>query len=156
MIPCVSLTETSVLNNMKERIKDMRVFGCRLNFWNHHTISTASALSHSKGLPSIFFYFHLLVNSFFLRFEIVRRILLGNCENYHENVKRKIHWIHAYIRPTAVIGNGDGMVVSTMLMLQPCGINYIITFVSQVFPYCHRCHASRVQAVRAVFYPKKQ
>ena len=34
MIPCVSLTETSVLGNMKERVKEMRVFGCRLNFWN--------------------------------------------------------------------------------------------------------------------------
>lgn len=33
MIPCVSLTETSVLGNMKERVKEMRVFGCRLNFW---------------------------------------------------------------------------------------------------------------------------
>lgn len=49
MIPCVSLTETSVLNNMKERIKDMRVFGCRLNFWNH-SISSANALAHAKGL----------------------------------------------------------------------------------------------------------
>lgn len=34
MIPCVNLTETSVLGNMKERVKDMKVFGCRLNFWN--------------------------------------------------------------------------------------------------------------------------
>lgn len=33
MIPCVSLTEKSVLGNMKERVKEMRVFGCRLNFW---------------------------------------------------------------------------------------------------------------------------
>lgn len=48
MIPCVSLTETSVLFNMKERIKDMRVFGCRLNFWNHN-ISSANALGHVKG-----------------------------------------------------------------------------------------------------------
>lgn len=52
MIPCVSLTETSVLYNMKERIKDMRVFGCRLNFWNH-SISTAGAL-HTKGLRFLF------------------------------------------------------------------------------------------------------
>lgn len=37
MIPCVSLTETSVLGNMKERVKEMRVFGCRLNFWNNVT-----------------------------------------------------------------------------------------------------------------------
>lgn len=37
MIPCVSLTETSVLGNMKERVKEMRVFGCRLNFWNNLT-----------------------------------------------------------------------------------------------------------------------
>ena len=37
MIPCVSLTDTSVLNNMKERVKEMRVFGCRLNFWNNVT-----------------------------------------------------------------------------------------------------------------------
>lgn len=63
MIPCVSLTETSVLYNMKERIKDMRVFGCRLNFWNH-SISSTNAF-HSKGLNffvcflcySILFYF---------------------------------------------------------------------------------------------------
>lgn len=55
MIPCVSLTETSVLYNMKERIKDMRVFGCRLNFWNH-SISTAGAL-HTKGLIIFFLSF---------------------------------------------------------------------------------------------------
>lgn len=35
MIPCVSLTETSVIGNMKDRVKEMRVFGCRLNFWNN-------------------------------------------------------------------------------------------------------------------------
>lgn len=57
MIPCVSLTETSVLYNMKERIKDMRVFGCRLNFWNH-SISSAGAL-HSKGLILFFILFFL-------------------------------------------------------------------------------------------------
>lgn len=37
MIPCVSLADTKVLNNMKERVKEMRVFGCRLNFWNNVT-----------------------------------------------------------------------------------------------------------------------
>lgn len=37
MIPCVSLTETSVLGNMKERVREMRVFGCRLNFWQNVT-----------------------------------------------------------------------------------------------------------------------
>lgn len=37
MIPCVSLAETSVLVNMKERVKEMRVFGCRLNFWHNVT-----------------------------------------------------------------------------------------------------------------------
>lgn len=37
MIPCVSLTETSVLGSMKERVKEMRVFGCRLNFWHNVT-----------------------------------------------------------------------------------------------------------------------
>lgn len=35
MIPCVSLTETSVLGSMKDRVKEMRVFGCRLNFWHN-------------------------------------------------------------------------------------------------------------------------
>jgi hypothetical protein len=39
MIPCVNFTEISVLNNMKERVKEMRVFGCRLNFWNVASIS---------------------------------------------------------------------------------------------------------------------
>lgn len=46
MIPCVSLTETSVLGNMKERVKEMRVFGCRLNFWNS---LTASLTNSDKG-----------------------------------------------------------------------------------------------------------
>lgn len=46
MIPCVSLTETSVLGNMKERVKEMRVFGCRLNFWNNIT----ATLTTEKGL----------------------------------------------------------------------------------------------------------
>lgn len=59
MIPCVSLTETSVLYNMKERIKDMRVFGCRLNFWNHN-ISSANAF-HSKGLNIVFISFFSLL-----------------------------------------------------------------------------------------------
>lgn len=61
MIPCVSLTETSVLYNMKERIKDMRVFGCRLNFW-HHSISSSNALAHSKGLSSFFLFFSLILS----------------------------------------------------------------------------------------------
>lgn len=42
MIPCVSLTETSVLGNMKERVKEMKVFGCRLNFWNNVTSSISN------------------------------------------------------------------------------------------------------------------
>lgn len=42
MIPCVSLTESSVLGNMKERVKEMRVFGCRLNFWNNVTLNFGS------------------------------------------------------------------------------------------------------------------
>jgi len=46
MIPCVSLTETNVLGNMKERVKEMRVFGCRLNFWNN----IAPNLQTVKGL----------------------------------------------------------------------------------------------------------
>lgn len=46
MIPCVSLTDTSVLNNMKERVKEMRVFGCRINFWNSNISSNNVA---SKG-----------------------------------------------------------------------------------------------------------
>lgn len=50
MIPCVSLTETRVLGNMKERVKEMRVFGCRLNFWNNITQSLAT----QKGFYFIF------------------------------------------------------------------------------------------------------
>lgn len=46
MIPCVSLTETSVLGSMKERVKEMRVFGCRLNFWN----TVAPKLAATKGI----------------------------------------------------------------------------------------------------------
>lgn len=45
MIPCVSLTETSVLGNMKERVKEMRVFGCRLNFW-----ALTPKLAATKGI----------------------------------------------------------------------------------------------------------
>lgn len=64
MIPCVSLTETSVLGNMKERVKEMRVFGCRLNFWQNVTnnISNKGMFNFSGGLitwwgfvPLIFF-----------------------------------------------------------------------------------------------------
>lgn len=64
MIPCVSLTETRVLGNMKERVKEMRVFGCRLNFWNNvasnnnngatatNASSAASvASSHATSIP---------------------------------------------------------------------------------------------------------
>jgi hypothetical protein len=47
MIPCVSLTETSVLGNMKERVKEMRVFGCRLNFWNNVTNFTNKGMYFS-------------------------------------------------------------------------------------------------------------
>lgn len=45
MIPCVSLAETSVIGNMKERVKEMKVFGCRLNFWNHigHSLTSSKA-----------------------------------------------------------------------------------------------------------------
>lgn len=46
MIPCVSFTETSVLGNMKERVKEMKVFGCRLNFWNN----VGQCLPSSKGM----------------------------------------------------------------------------------------------------------
>lgn len=53
MIPCVSLTETRVLGNMKERVKEMRVFGCRLNFWNNITQSLAT----QKGS---YFYLYLI------------------------------------------------------------------------------------------------
>lgn len=45
MIPCVSLAETSVLGNMKERVKEIKVFGCRLNFWNN----LGQSLTNSKG-----------------------------------------------------------------------------------------------------------
>lgn len=38
MIPCVSLTsETRIVGSLKERVKGMRVFGCRLYFWNNVT-----------------------------------------------------------------------------------------------------------------------
>lgn len=52
MIPCVSLTETSVLGNMKERVKEMRVFGCRLNFWHNVTsnISNKGMCSHQLSI----------------------------------------------------------------------------------------------------------
>jgi len=51
MIPCVSLAETSVIGNMKERVKEMKVFGCRLNFWNHigHSL-TSSKTKEGKYL----------------------------------------------------------------------------------------------------------
>lgn len=52
MIPCVSLTETSVLGNMKERVKEMRVFGCRLNFWNN----ISASLTTEKGLSELYFF----------------------------------------------------------------------------------------------------
>ncbi|XP_055387236.1 tyrosine-protein kinase Btk29A isoform X2 [Condylostylus longicornis] len=45
MIPCVSLTETSVLSNMKERVK---IFGCRLSFWNN----MGHSLTSTKGTES--------------------------------------------------------------------------------------------------------
>lgn len=51
MIPCVSLTETSVLGNMKERVKEMRVFGCRLNFWNNVTANFSN--KHGKSVKSV-------------------------------------------------------------------------------------------------------
>lgn len=37
-----------MLGNMKERVKEMRVFGCRLNFWNN--ISASLANNNDKGL----------------------------------------------------------------------------------------------------------
>lgn len=36
MIPCTSLTETSILASIKERAKEMRVFGCRVYFWTNN------------------------------------------------------------------------------------------------------------------------
>jgi len=62
MIPCVSLAETSVIGNMKERVKEMKVFGCRLNFWNHigHSL-TSSKTKEGKyqvvqwGIPVFYF-----------------------------------------------------------------------------------------------------
>lgn len=62
MIPCVSLTETSVLGNMKERVKEMRVFGCRLNFWNNLT----ATIETEKGWCFTFyclFFFRLCLTS---------------------------------------------------------------------------------------------
>ena len=55
MIPCVSLTETSVLGSMKERVKEMRVFGCRLNFWNNVTnhISNKGKQNHHQLTVSV-------------------------------------------------------------------------------------------------------
>lgn len=49
MIPCVSLTETNVVGNMKERFKEMRVFGCRLNFWHNDKVITDKDKEKDKG-----------------------------------------------------------------------------------------------------------
>lgn len=59
MIPCVSLTETSVLGNMKERVKEMRVFGCRLNFWHNVTSNISNKGSYALNYEhlSIVVYF---------------------------------------------------------------------------------------------------
>lgn len=59
MIPCVSLAETSVLGSMKERVKEIKVFGCRLNFWNN----LGQSLTGSKGM-----FLFLLFSSFFIFF----------------------------------------------------------------------------------------
>lgn len=45
MIPCVSLAETSILGNMKERAKEMKVFGCSFKFWNNF----GRGLNENKG-----------------------------------------------------------------------------------------------------------
>ncbi|XP_030384777.1 tyrosine-protein kinase Btk29A isoform X2 [Scaptodrosophila lebanonensis] len=54
MIPCVSLAETSVLGNMKERVREMKVFGCRLNFWNHigHSLTSSKAKEGNGSSPA--------------------------------------------------------------------------------------------------------
>lgn len=60
MIPCVSLTETSVIGNMKDRVKEMRVFGCRLNFWNNvKEINNHKDKDKEKG-DLLFFLFIIL------------------------------------------------------------------------------------------------
>lgn len=45
MIPCVSLADTSILGNMKERAKEMKVFGCSFKFWNNF----GRGLNENKG-----------------------------------------------------------------------------------------------------------
>ncbi|XP_070074567.1 tyrosine-protein kinase Btk isoform X2 [Drosophila takahashii] len=54
MIPCVSLAETSVIGNMKERVKEMKVFGCRLNFWNHigHSLTSSKTKEGNGSSPA--------------------------------------------------------------------------------------------------------
>lgn len=63
MIPCVSLADTSILGNMKERAKEMKVFGCSFKFWNNF----GRGLNENKGKDKqqqqtkteflVFFYF---------------------------------------------------------------------------------------------------
>lgn len=69
MIPCVSLAETSVLGNMKERVKEMKVFGCRLNFWNNISQSLTSSkgmwiISYNTNKFKYFFVFLLVIKMF--------------------------------------------------------------------------------------------
>lgn len=68
MIPCVSLTETSVLGNMKERVKEMRVFGCRLNFWNNltATIETEKGSCYIYVLLLIYYVFFSKQKGFYM------------------------------------------------------------------------------------------
>lgn len=56
MIPCVSLTETKVLGDMKERVKEMKVFGCRLNFWNNINASLTTTKGVCTQFLKIFFF----------------------------------------------------------------------------------------------------
>lgn len=71
MIPCVSLTETSVLGNMKERVKEMRVFGCRLNFW-----ALTPKLAATKGIIiARVIYYSLII--YFIRMQWV--IAVSGC-----------------------------------------------------------------------------
>lgn len=61
MIPCVSLADTSILGNMKERAKEMKVFGCSFKFWNNF----GRGLNENKGKKTteflVFFVYSLPV-----------------------------------------------------------------------------------------------
>lgn len=81
MIPCVSLTETSVLGNMKERVKEMRVFGCRLNFW-----ALTPKLAVTKGIIMESFILFLKKRIIAMLLICLLRFGLMTCIRCHDSV----------------------------------------------------------------------